>query len=341
MQRTDFSFNLPKELIAQKPLESRSDSRLLYIDSEGTLHDKFFKELTSLLAPTDLLVFNDTRVMPARLFAQKLSGGKVEIFLERIINEYQVVAQIRANKSLKLPIILQLAENVTATVLKREDNFFILQFNEIPVAEVLKTSGHVPLPPYIQRTDESLDKERYQTVYARQLGAVAAPTAGLHFDEEILSKIQSLGIETAFITLHVGAGTFSTMHVENIQEHKMHAEYVTVSQEVCDKISATQAKGGRVVAIGTTTVRALETASANGNIQPYQGDTRLFITPQYVFRCVDALLTNFHLSESTLLMLVCAFAGKERILDAYRHAVSQKYRFFSYGDAMFIARRWA
>jgi len=339
MQRTDFSFDLPPHLIAQKPLESRSDSRLLYIDSKGKWQDKFFTDFPNLLLPNDLLVFNDTRVMPARLFAQKLSGGKVEILLERIIGKYHVLAQLRSNKSLKIHTILKLAHYGTATILRREENFFLLQFNEMPVEEVLNTSGHIPLPPYIQRADEPLDQTRYQTVYARQLGAVAAPTAGLHFDEKILSQIQSLGIETAFITLHVGAGTFSPMRVENIAEHKMHAEYLTVSQAVCDKITATRAKGGRVVAIGTTTVRALETASANGNIQPYQGDTRLFITPNYNFHCVDALLTNFHLPESTLLMLVCAFAGKDRILAAYRHAVSQNYRFFSYGDAMFVANR--
>jgi len=339
MQRTDFSYDLPQNLIAQKPLESRTDSRLLYIDSVGKFHDKSFKDFPSLLSPRDLLVFNDTRVIPARLFARKLSGGKVEILIERILDKYHILAQLRANKSLKLPVILQLAAGVTATVLRRKDDFFELQFNGTPVAEVLEAKGHIPLPPYIQRADVSLDRERYQTVYARQSGAVAAPTAGLHFDEEILSEIQALKVETAFITLHVGAGTFSPMRVNDIQQHKMHAEYLTVSTEVCEKILATRAKGGRVIAVGTTTVRALETASKNEIIQPYQGDTRLFITPNYHFRCVDALLTNFHLPESTLLMLVCAFAGKDRILDAYRHAVSQEYRFFSYGDAMFIANR--
>jgi len=339
MQRTDFSYDLPQNLIAQKPLKSRTDSRLLYIDSIGEFYDKSFKDFPSLLSSRDLLVFNDTRVMPARLFAHKLSGGKVEILIERILGKYHILAQLRSNKSLKLPVILQLAAGVTATVLRRKDDFFELQFNDRSVAEVLELKGHVPLPPYIQRADVSLDKERYQTVYARELGAVAAPTAGLHFDEKIFLKIQALKIETAFITLHVGAGTFSPMRVNDIQQHKMHAEYLTVSKEVCEKILITRAKGGRVIAVGTTTVRALETASSNEIIQPYQGDTRLFITPNYRFRCVDALLTNFHLPESTLLMLVCAFAGKERILRAYRHAVSQQYRFFSYGDAMFIATK--
>jgi len=338
MQRTDFTFDLPDNLIAQHPPTSRTSSKLLFIDPDtNKFKDLSFLEFPQLLNPKDLLVFNNTRVIPARIFGHKASGGKIEILLERILNKNQILAQIRASKTPKPNTDLYLDSDIKVTVLQQLDNFFKLEFHDTrSVYEILPEIGHIPLPPYIKRTDTPIDKERYQTIYASQLGAVAAPTAGLHFDTTMIQQIQNMGIETTFITLHVGAGTFSPIRVNDISQHTMHAEYLQVSQQVCEQIQATRARGGRVIAVGTTSVRALETATDNGIIKPYQGETRLFITPGYKFQSVDALLTNFHLPESTLLMLVSAFAGQKQVLAAYRHAVAQQYRFFSYGDAMFM-----
>jgi len=338
MQRSDFSYDLPEHLIAQHPLYSRTGSRLLYIDSLARqFQDRHFGDFPSLLSPGDLLVFNDTRVIPARLFGRKSSGGKIQILVERVLDDKRALAQIRASKAPKPGTQLYLEGDINVIVLRRLSNFFELQFDDCrSVYDILQAFGHIPLPPYIERADNHEDSSRYQTVYAHNLGAIAAPTAGLHFDEAMLEHIQALGVEKAFITLHVGAGTFTPVRVDDINQHTMHAEYLHVSAQVCEQVKATRARGGRVIAIGTTTVRALETASADGVIKPYDGETRLFITPGYHFVSVDALLTNFHLPESTLLMLVCAFAGQAKILAAYRHAVAKQYRFFSYGDAMFV-----
>lgn len=338
MQRTDFTYNLPEHLIAQYPTKSRTGSRLLYIEpNNNQIKDGHFIDFPSLLLPNDLLIFNNTRVIPARLFGHKSSGGKIEILVERILDDKRVLVQLRSSRSPKPGAQLYLEGEINAIVLQRVDNFLELEFDDPrSVDEILETAGHIPLPPYIERADTITDYSRYQTVYAQQNGAVAAPTAGLHFDKAMLEQIDNMGIETAFVTLHVGAGTFAPMRVNNISQHTMHAEHLQVSAQVCEQIKATRARGGRVIAIGTTTVRALETASADGIIKPYDGETRLFITPGYRFRSVDALLTNFHLPESTLLMLVCAFGGQSRVLAAYEHAIAQEYRFFSYGDAMFL-----
>jgi S-adenosylmethionine:tRNA ribosyltransferase-isomerase len=338
MKRTDFFYELPTELIAQYPLDSRTDSRLLYLNSHAhQKKDLFFIHFPSLLSKDDLLVFNDTRVIPARLFGHKATGGQIEILVERVLDKKRVLAQLRASKPPKPGSHFYLEENVKVIVKERLENFFELQFEDSrPIYEILQTIGHIPLPPYIKRSDTIKDNVRYQTVYAKQPGAIAAPTAGLHFDETMLNQIEAMGIEKAFITLHVGAGTFAPIRVNDIAQHTMHAEQISITAQVCEQINATRARGGRIIAIGTTTVRALETASTTGTIKPYEGETRLFITPGYHFQTVDALLTNFHLPESTLLMLVCAFGGQTQVLDAYQHAVAQKYRFFSYGDAMFV-----
>jgi S-adenosylmethionine:tRNA ribosyltransferase-isomerase len=339
MQRTDFSFHLPKELIAQYPSASRTASRLLYLDTHADRkQDLHFTDLPKLLKAGDLLVFNNTRVIPARLFGYKASGGKVEILIERLLDTHRALAHVRASHSPKPQSTFYLIDKTPVTVLQRVGNLFELYFgNTRSVLDTLHAIGHVPLPPYIHRVNETIDLERYQTVYASQPGAVAAPTAGLHFDQALLKTLQAADIQSTFVTLHVGAGTFAPVKVTDIRQHVMHAEYVEVSKTACTHIQSTRAQGRRIVAIGTTSVRALETASQQGDIQPYQGETRLFITPGYPFRSVDALLTNFHLPESTLLMLVCAFAGQARVLSAYQHAITQRYRFFSYGDAMFIS----
>lgn len=340
MHRSDFHFDLPESLIAQFPSQSRTASRLLHLQPE-TMHiqDLQFTDFPSLLRPNDLLVFNDTRVMPARLYAQKSTGGKVEILIERLLDDKRVLAQVRASKSPKPDTELLLEDGTSLTVVRRVAQFFELRFNtEQDIQHILQQVGHIPLPPYIKRNDSEQDFSRYQTVYAKNLGAVAAPTAGLHFDDDILQQIEQQGIQTAFVTLHVGAGTFSPVRVDDISQHQMHAEWLTVSEQVCQQIRDTQQKGGRVVAIGTTSIRALESAAQSGEIQALTGDTTIFITPGYQFKVVDALLTNFHLPESTLLMLVSAFAGYEQIFKAYHHAVAQQYRFFSYGDAMFMEK---
>ena len=343
MQLADFNFDLPPELIAHHPPAQRSGSRLLCMDRQsGAVQHHRFTELPDLLQPNDLLVFNNTRVIPARLFGLKPSGGKLEVLLERVMTHNKVLAQVRGSKSLKDGSGIFLPDSdgtaVNARVEGREGEFLILQFPPtLDLMALLDRIGHMPLPPYIKRADELADRERYQTVYAEKAGAVAAPTAGLHFDQALLAAMKAKGIETATVTLHVGAGTFQPVRVQNLAEHRMHAEYLEVSESVCSAVRECRTRGGRVVAVGTTTVRCLETASHNGELLPFAGDTRIFIYPGYRFRSVDALITNFHLPESTLLMLVSAFSSRENILAAYAEAVRQKYRFFSYGDAMLLA----
>ena len=336
MQRTDFSFDLPDKLIAQKPCAERTASRLLVLDREsGEIDDQQFSSIIDLLVEGDLLVMNNTRVIRARLFGQKETGGKVEILIERVLDDHHVLAQIKASKSPKAGTKIQFDQSYSATVTGRQDDLFEVKF-ESTVWDLMEAIGHIPLPPYITRDDEKFDVERYQTVFAEKEGAVAAPTAGLHFDQALLDQLEKKGVQFARVTLHVGAGTFQPMRVDNLEDHKMHSEIIEVSQTVCDQIRETRKQGGRVIALGTTTVRALESASKDGMIEPFSGETNIFIYPGYEFQSVDAMITNFHLSESTLLMLVCAFSGQEKMMNAYRYAVDQEYRFFSYGDAMFI-----
>lgn len=342
MKVSDFRFSLPEQLIATRPATERSGSRLLVLDRQGgQVAHKNFTDFPDLLQPGDLLVFNNTRVIPARLFGYKDSGGKVEVLIERLMDGNAVLAQIRASKPPRSGsrILFGTGEQqVAATVLGRSDDFYQLRFPEtIDLPAFLDSSGHMPLPPYIKREAEVADEQRYQTVYAEHRGAVAAPTAGLHFDTAVLEQIRARGIDSAFVTLHVGAGTFQPVRVDDLADHRMHAEFLQVSEETCAKVRACRQRGGRVVAVGTTSVRSLETASQSGQIEPFRGDTRIFIYPGYQFRSVDALLTNFHLPESTLLMLVSAFSSRTHILAAYEAAIAKKYRFYSYGDAMFIA----
>ena len=340
MRRAQFHYELPAELIAQFPPRERGDSRLLALDADtGALRDLSFRDLPGLLAPGDLLVLNDTRVIPARLLGRKQTGGKVEVLIERVLDEHRALAHVRASKAPRAGGVLQLEGQVDAVVAGRRGELFELEFRDPrPVPALLEAVGHVPLPPYIERADAAQDRERYQTVYARVPGAVAAPTAGLHFDQAMLGRLREHGVDTACLTLHVGAGTFQPVRADTVEEHRMHAEYVEVPPSLCEQAQAARAAGRRVVAVGTTVVRALESASRDGQLRPFQGDTDIFIYPGYRFVTVDAMITNFHLPESTLLMLVCAFAGYERVMHAYRHAVEQRYRFFSYGDAMFVTR---
>lgn len=340
MRLSDFHYDLPDALVAQHPAEQRGASRMLCLDgSSGALSDRMFQDIATLLQPGDLLVFNNTRVMAARLYGQKRSGGRVELLVERLLNEREALVHVRASKSPKIGSDL-LVEGVSMTVIGRDDSLFHLRLAEGSFTRLMDMHGHMPLPPYIRRPDEIDDQARYQTVYASEPGAVAAPTAGLHFDQAMLDRLTLMGVEQAFVTLHVGAGTFQPVRVEDIAQHRMHAEWVEVSQQVVDQVAATRARGGRVVAVGTTSVRSLESAAAaTGQLQAFAADSRLFVTPGYQFKVVDALLTNFHLPESTLMMLVSAFAGYEHIMAAYRHAVAQRYRFFSYGDAMFLTRQ--
>lgn len=337
MKTSDFNFELPNELIARFPLEQRSSSRLLSLNTNnGTLTHGHFADVLDKLNAGDLLVFNNTKVIPARMYGEKSSGGKIEILVERVLSEHEVLCHMRSSRSPK-PGSRVVLEGYEAEVLGREDALFILKFlNDKPVLDILQEVGHMPLPPYMERADQDSDRERYQTVYAEKLGAVAAPTAGLHFDDELLAKLKNKGVNFAFVTLHVGAGTFMPVKVESIEEHQMHSEYIEVSAEVAEAVKATRAAGKRVVAVGTTSVRSLESASASAEIAPFYGDSEIFIYPGYRFRSVDAMITNFHLPESTLIMLVSAFAGREQTLSAYKEAVEQKYRFFSYGDAMFL-----
>lgn len=335
MRRTDFHFDLPDALIARYPAPERSSSRLLHLDgATGALYDRQFRDLPGLLRAGDLLVFNDTRVIPARLHGHKPSGGKVELLLERALGGRRALVQLKSSKPSRPGTTIEF-DGARATVLERAREFWLVEFDGDAHA-VFERLGEMPLPPYVDRAAEATDRERYQTVYAREPGAVAAPTAGLHFDEALLERCRAGGIEFAYVTLHVGAGTFQPVRVDLIAEHQMHSEMYEVPLETCAAIAATRRRGGRVVAVGTTAVRSLESAAASGELQPTQGETRLFITPGTRFRVVDAMVTNFHLPESTLLMLVAAFAGTEHVLAAYRHAVAAGYRFFSYGDAMFI-----
>ncbi len=340
LKKSDFHFDLPDELIAQQPLDERSASRLLVLDPvERVREDRWLRELPELLAPGDLLVFNDTRVLPARLHGRKASGGAVEIMLERVVGAHEAIAQLGVSKKPKEGAAIELADGSFARVLAREGEFFRLRFEaDEPLEKLLLRLGRMPLPPYIRRAADSADSERYQTVFAREPGAVAAPTAGLHFDAALLDRLAARGIEAGHVTLHVGAGTFQPMRAERLEEHVMHREWLNVGAGLVEKIRRTRERGGRVIAVGTTVVRALESATRDGELEPFAGETQIFIFPGYRFSSVDGLLTNFHLPESTLLMLVSAFAGREFVLDAYRHAVRERYRFFSYGDAMLIRR---
>ena len=334
MNTSDFDYNLPEELIAQFPLSARSDSRLLVVKN-NQLTDNSFKNIIDLISADDLLVFNNTQVIPARLYGTKSTGGKIEILVERVLSENTALAHVKASKSPKKGALLVINDQFSAIVNDRDGSLFELEFNQ-PLLVALDQFGHIPLPPYIERGDEESDFDRYQTVYGSVPGAVAAPTAGLHFDDELLAAIKAKGVETTEVTLHVGAGTFQPVRVDNIQDHHMHSEYVEVSQQTVDQIKACKARGGRVIAVGTTSVRSLESAAGDGELKAFSGDTDIFIFPGYEFKVIDSLITNFHLPESTLLMLVSALAGYDTMMAAYQHAVTEKYRFFSYGDAMFI-----
>ncbi len=338
MKLSDFQYDLPDELIAQEPLQDRPSSRLLVLNAEtGAIQDQHFYDIFDLIQPEDLLVFNDTRVIPARLFGQKETGGKVEVLVERLLEDNRLLAHVRSSKSPKAGVNLRLEQAIDVKVLGRQGSLFELEFcADESVLSLLEQYGHIPLPPYIEREDREDDRERYQTVFARKPGAVAAPTAGLHFDDELLQSLRDKGVATASVTLHVGAGTFQPVKVDDLSDHVMHAEYVEVSEATCQAVIDCKQRGGKVVAVGTTTVRSLESAFTGEKIEPYSGNTRLFITPGYEFGVVDRMITNFHLPGSTLLMLVSAFSGYENIFKAYRHAVDEKYRFFSYGDAMYL-----
>jgi S-adenosylmethionine:tRNA ribosyltransferase-isomerase len=343
MLRTDFSFELPEQLIARYPQPERSASRLLKLNRHtGELSHQHFTDILSAFNPGDLLVFNNTRVIPARLFGQKASGGKVEVLVERILDQQRFLAHVRASKAPKAGNLLVLENDAEVEMVQRHGELFELRVtSDEPVLEMLERLGHMPLPPYIDRPDAASDRERYQTVYNQKPGAVAAPTAGLHFDQPLLDALQAKGVEFAFVTLHVGAGTFQPVRVDNVLEHQMHAEYIEVPADVVDKVNACKARGNKVIAVGTTSVRSLESAAQFAKaqqlpLQPYAGDTRIFIYPGYQFEVVDALITNFHLPESTLIMLVSAFSSRDFVMQAYQTAIAEQYRFYSYGDAMLI-----
>ncbi len=338
MKKSDFHYDLPAELIAQAPLAQRSSSRLLVVDAaRKTFADRHFTDLIDYLRAGDLLVFNDTRVIPARLFGRKATGGAVEIMIERITGEFEVLAQLGVSKKPKTGSAIVLDDGSKIDVLGREGEFYSLRFSsDETLRSRLAKLGRMPLPPYIHRDAESDDETRYQTVYARVPGAVAAPTAGLHFDADILQRLRDSGVDFGYVTLHVGAGTFQPVRTDDIEQHIMHREWLDVGAELVERIRQTRANGGRVVAVGTTVVRALESALRDGDLRPFCGETQIFIYPGYRISTIDALVTNFHLPESTLLMLVSALAGREFMLEAYRHAVEKRYRFFSYGDAMLI-----
>ncbi|HVT34711.1 MAG TPA: tRNA preQ1(34) S-adenosylmethionine ribosyltransferase-isomerase QueA [Nevskiaceae bacterium] len=336
MQLSDFDYDLPPELIAQQPAAQRSASRLLHLDAAGA-HDRMIRDLPQRLRPGDLLVFNDTRVIPARVHGRKESGGKVQLLLERITGEQEFVAQVGASKTPKPGTLIQVGETTLETLGRDDDLFRLRVCGAMGAQEFFERHGELPLPPYITHKPDAADAERYQTVFAAQTGAVAAPTAGLHFDQPLLDALRDRGVETAQLTLHVGAGTFQPVRVDDLAQHRMHAERFLISEALCAALAACRQRGGRVVAVGTTVTRALESAVAeDGTVRAGAGETRIFITPGFRFRAIDLLLTNFHLPRSTLLMLVSAFGGHARMLDAYRHAVQQRYRFFSYGDAMLI-----
>jgi S-adenosylmethionine:tRNA ribosyltransferase-isomerase len=339
VKKSDFHYDLPVELISQQPLPERSASRLLVADApHRALADRTFNELPRLLQSGDLLVFNDTRVLPARMFGHKQSGGAVEIMLERITGAHTALAMLGVSKKPREGDVIHLDDDTPVRVRGREGQFFDLRFEcAEPLEKLLLRIGHMPLPPYIARPDDAHDSERYQTVYARRPGAVAAPTAGLHFDGPLLDALRARGVQFGYITLHVGAGTFQPVRSEIIEDHQMHREWLNVGAELVEKIHRTRANGGRVIAVGTTVVRALEAARGDrGEVEPFAGETRIFIFPGYRIASIDGLITNFHLPESTLLMLVSAFAGRDFVLSAYRHAVEQRYRFYSYGDAMLV-----
>lgn len=343
MKRQHFHYSLPPSLIAHQPPAERRDSRLLTLDGpSGAVGHARITDLVELIQPGDLMVFNDTRVIPARLFGQKATGGKVEVLVERVTARDRVLAHIRASKSPKPGTTLELEGVGPVTMAARHEALFELVFApaaDESVIDLLERHGHMPLPPYIERPDTEADRERYQTVFARHPGAVAAPTAGLHFDDELLDRLGAGGVEFAWVTLHVGAGTFQPVRADDIRDHTMHSEWMSVSAEVCRQVAATRARGGRVIAVGTTSVRCLESAAQGGaGLEPFEGETDIFIYPGYRFNVVDALVTNFHLPESTLLMLVSAFAGYDHVMAAYQAAVAARYRFFSYGDAMFVTR---
>lgn len=341
MRLDDFDYELPRELIAQTPARERRASRLLHLDgNSGAFSDRQFREITTLLQPGDVMVLNNTRVIKARLTGRKKTGGQIEVLIERVLSSDRALAQIRASHPPREGSTVLLGDSVEALVAARRAGFFELRFmNCSDVFALLERHGSVPLPPYIEHTPHAVDEARYQTVYAREPGAVAAPTAGLHFDEALLSQLSESGVAIVYLTLHVGAGTFQPVRTEDVEEHEMHAEWYQVPQAVLDAVSNARNTGGRVLAVGTTALRALETAAAGGELQAGFGETRLFIFPGYRFRVVDRLLTNFHLPRSTLLMLVSAFGGMDNIRRAYHHAISARYRFFSYGDAMLIERR--
>lgn len=349
MQVVDFHFDLPEHLIAKSPKKDRASSNLMSLngDSGEILHNQF-QQILDFINPGDLMIFNNTRVIPARLFGQKASGGKVEILVERIVDEHTVLAHVRANKSPKPGNILILEGEVEVEMIGRQDDLFELKFSGTEtVLSALERKGHMPLPPYIDRPDTEEDKERYQTVYNEKPGAVAAPTAGLHFTDELLAQLKEKGVNMEFVTLHVGAGTFQSIRVDDVKAHKMHSEYAEVPQNVVDAIKTTKAAGNRVIAVGTTSVRSIESAAWKAAVEtgkfeqlmPFTGETDIFIYPGFEFKVVDAMVTNFHLPESTLIMLVSAFAGQENILQAYNEAIAKEYRFFSYGDAMFLTRK--
>lgn len=338
MRLTDFDFNLPPELVAQFPLPKRSASRLLCLDKKtGAIAHHNFKDLPNLITPKDLLVFNNTKVIPARLFATKPTGGKAEILVERILENNKLLAQIKTSKPLKTSARLILTNDTWFEVTGRQDDFFeLVLYSPNLLNIILEQFGQIPLPPYITHQPTTIDNDRYQTIYAKHVGAVAAPTAGLHFDEELMANLTRKKIQTAFLTLHVGAGTFQPIRTEKIEDHKMHKEYVDVPEAICEQIRNTKKNGGRVIAVGTTSARSLETACQSGEIKPYRGDTDIFIYPGYKFRCIDALITNFHLPKTSLLLLICALAGYKNVIHAYQEAIQQRYRFFSYGDGMLI-----
>ncbi|MGH8224639.1 MAG: tRNA preQ1(34) S-adenosylmethionine ribosyltransferase-isomerase QueA [Gammaproteobacteria bacterium] len=336
MHTSDFNYELPARLIAQNPLAERSASRLLALDGAGGIEDRQMRDLPHLLEPGDLVVFNDTRVIPARLYAQKPTGGRVELLVERLTGTHSALVHARASKPVRAGTELVVEGGGRLVAGEREDGFLHVESPDELFLDLLERAGHVPLPPYIARSDEAGDRERYQSVFARVPGAVAAPTASLHFDAPLLGALAARGVATTRITLHVGAGTFQPLRGENPQEERLHREWCEVGADTVAAIAATRARGGRVVAVGTTVVRSLEAAAATGELTVWRGETELFILPGYRFRVVDAMVTNFHLPRSTLLMLVCAAAGRERVLEAYRHAVAENYRFYSYGDAMFV-----
>jgi len=338
MKKSDFTFDLPKALIAQHPTKERTQSRLLFLNKvTGKIQDLHFTDIINFINKGDLLVFNNTKVIPARLFGKKSTGGKVEVFIERLLDDNSAIAFLKTSKRPKLGMPIYF-DDLALTPTARKGMFYLVETkSNTSLTELMDKYGHMPLPPYIQREDELDDKDRYQTVYAKEKGAVAAPTAGLHFDKALLQAIKDKGVNTAFVTLHVGAGTFQPVKTDLIDDHIMHKEWLQVSPQVAELVKQTKANGNKVIAVGTTAVRCLETAAQTGDINAYTGDTNIFIYPGYQFKIVDSLLTNFHLPESTLIMLVSAKCGRENTLNAYKHAVTEKYRFFSYGDAMFIS----